>query len=213
MGDRNTAIYGDQIDSSVAGAGITKNTTDDFNHVFDVNVDDSSIEIDTDQITIKDDGVTKEHLNPDVAGTGIIQNVDGSLEINVDDATIEITSGDVLQVKDEGITEAKLDMYNAPTIGYYMKYTANGMEWSDVDSDAVQDDDLIFHEIPSGLINSINTVYTLANTPVADTVQVFLNGLLQAPGTGLDYTVSGTTITFAKAPRTHSDLYVHYVIS
>ncbi|MEQ9009523.1 MAG: hypothetical protein RLP12_16705, partial [Ekhidna sp.] len=92
---------------------------------------------------ILDDAVTKEKINPDVAGPGLIQSTDGSLEINegnglqisgdilsvnlgdlagdgivedaineefdinVDNATLEVSS-DILQVKDLGITTAKL---------------------------------------------------------------------------------------------------------
>lgn len=57
---------------------------------------------------LADDSVTKEKINVDVAGNGLGQNLDGSLEVNVDDSTVEI-SADTLQVKDGGITEAKLD--------------------------------------------------------------------------------------------------------
>ena len=56
---------------------------------------------------IQDDAVTKEKINADVAGGGLIQAGDGSLEVNDDNSTLEI-SGDVLQVKDLGITTAKL---------------------------------------------------------------------------------------------------------
>jgi hypothetical protein len=212
MAERNTAIYGDQLDATVVGLGMVKDTTDDFTHKLKVDVDGSTLGFTGNAVEVVDDGITKEKINSDVAGVGIVQNVDGSLEINVDDSTLEIASGEVLQVKDDGITEAKLDMFNTPTVGYYMKYTANGMEWADLDTDAVLESDLIFYEVPTGTINSVNTSFTLANTPVAGTVQVFLNGLLQAPG-GLDFTVSGTTLTFVKAPRTSSDLYVHYVVT
>lgn len=71
----------------------------------------------------------------------------------------------------------------------------------------------IFNEIPTGTINSINSDFTLANTPVLGTVRVFLNGSLQLEGSSLDYTISGGTITFAKAPRTNSELLVSYIYS
>lgn len=57
--------------------------------------------------SLADDSVTKAKINADVAGTGIGQNVDGSLELNVDGATVEISS-DTLRVKDGGITRPKL---------------------------------------------------------------------------------------------------------
>jgi hypothetical protein len=69
----------------------------------------------------------------------------------------------------------------------------------------------VINEKPIGLINNINHTYILVNTPVVGTVLVFLNGLLQAPGVGLDYTISGSTITFVKAPKTNNDLYVSYI--
>jgi hypothetical protein len=133
-------------------------------------------------------------------------------DLGISEAKIATNAVTETKIADEAVTEPKLNISNAPSDGYYLKYTiANGLEWADVDVDAVQDDEVICNEIPSGLINSLNTSYTIANTPVTGTVMVFLNGLLQAPGGGLDYTISGTTITFVKAPHTGSDLYVYYI--
>lgn len=70
--------------------------------------------------------------------------------------------------------------------------------------------DLIVNEIPSGDINSLNDIFTLANNPVATTVAVFLNGLIQVPGIGEEYTISGKIITFAKPPHTNSKILVNY---
>ena len=70
--------------------------------------------------------------------------------------------------------------------------------------------DLIANEIPSGVVNSINDEFTLANNPVESTVSVYLNGLIQVPGTGEEYTISGKIITFAKPPHTNSQILVNY---
>lgn len=67
---------------------------------------------------------------------------------------------------------------------------------------------LITNETPSGAINGTNTSFTLANTPVAGSVEVFLNGLLQTVGD--DYTISGSTITYATAPIAGDVLRVQY---
>jgi hypothetical protein len=56
---------------------------------------------------IQDDAVDKDKIAADVAGDGLAQNVDGSLEVTVDDSTIEIDTG-VLGVKDDGITTDKI---------------------------------------------------------------------------------------------------------
>ena len=78
---------------------------------------------------------------------------------------------------------------------------------------AVQNDDVIVGEVPTGLINSSNVTYSIANTPVASTVAIYLNGLRQREGGSYDYTISGTTVTFIKAPRTNSDLLVDYIVN
>ena len=51
--------------------------------------------------------VTKAKIAADVAGAGLVQNVDGSLDINVDNSTVEI-SADILRIKDAGVSAAKL---------------------------------------------------------------------------------------------------------
>lgn len=68
-------------------------------------------------------------------------------------------------------------------------------------------------ETPSGLVNGANTTYTLANTPVAGSEEVFLNGLLQEPGAGNDYTISGSTITYLAAPVSGDKIRVNYTKS
>lgn len=70
--------------------------------------------------------------------------------------------------------------------------------------------DFIANEIPSGSINSSNKNFSVLHDPIVGTVIVVLNGLTQIPGSGNDYTISGKIITFAKAPRTNSELLVHY---
>ncbi len=53
-------------------------------------------------------------------------------------------------------------------------------------------------ETPAGTLDGVNTVFTLSNTPTADSLTLFVN-ILQAEGT--DYTLSGATITFTVAPE------------
>jgi len=172
-----------------------------------------------------------DQIDVTALGAGLKKDVNDNLQANVDNVTLETTplvSGetDALQVKDlgistakladEAVTEAKLDVLDTPANGEVLAWNtaSSKFEWvSNESADAVQESDVICNEIPSGLINSLNTSYTIANLPVSGTVEVYLNGLLQAPGVGLDYTISGQTITFVKAPRTNSDLYVSYIIN
>ena len=64
-------------------------------------------------------------------------------------------------------------------------------------------------EAPSGLVNSSNVTFTLANTPVSNvSVKLYLNGIFQRQGT--NYTISGATITMAVAPTTGQQLDANY---
>jgi hypothetical protein len=70
--------------------------------------------------------------------------------------------------------------------------------------------DFVTRETPTGTINGVNTTFTLANTPIVNTEQLFLNGLLLEPGAGNDYTISGATITMLIVPATGDRLKVNY---
>lgn len=74
---------------------------------------------------------------------------------------------------------------------------------------AVTLDRVVTGEVPTGMIDSSNVTFTLAKTPIAGTVQVFLQGLRKKLTT--DYTVSGKTITFVTAPTTGNVLLVDYI--
>jgi hypothetical protein len=70
--------------------------------------------------------------------------------------------------------------------------------------------DFVTRETPAGTVNGVNATFTLANTPIANTESVFLNGLLQEPGAGNDYTISGATITMLNIPAAGDRLRVNY---
>jgi hypothetical protein len=116
----------------------------------------------------------------------------GVLSTNVDNATVEVST-DALQVKDLGITTAKL----ADTSITSGKLGTGARR--------------VVRETPTGAVNGSNTTFTLANTPSAGTEEVYLNGILQEPGAGNDYTISGGTITYLTAPLTGDRLRVSYM--
>lgn len=63
-------------------------------------------------------------------------------------------------------------------------------------------------ETPSGAIDDANAVYTLATAPIVGSEHVYLNGFLITQG--VDYTISGVTITFITPPETGDTLRVSY---
>lgn len=70
----------------------------------------------------------------------------------------------------------------------------------------------VTREVPSGSINGINANFNLANTPTAGSEEVFVNGVLQNPGSGNDYTISTNLITFLSGaiPQTGDVVVVNY---
>jgi len=81
-----------------------------------------------------------------------------------------------------------------------------------ISGDVILEADVLV-ENESANCNGITTDFTLASTPLASSVQVFLNGLLQEEGSGKDYTRSGTTVSFATAPATGDILIIHYIVN
>ena len=81
-----------------------------------------------------------------------------------------------------------------------------------VRSTAIQliSDIYIGNEIPSGDIDSVNKDFVLVNTPVSSSVVVRLSGVVQVPGLSKDYTLSGSTITFIKAPKVGQEVVTSY---
>jgi hypothetical protein len=77
--------------------------------------------------------------------------------------------------------------------------------------------DFVNRETPGGLVNGSNTLFTLAFAPVLNGPggtsgeTIYLNGLLQEPGSGNDYTISGQNITFLTAPLTNDRIRANYV--
>lgn len=131
---------------------------------------------------VADAGITETHLATSVAGNGLAGGAGTALSVNVDGSTLEINS-DSLRVKDAGITSAKL---------------GTGAR-------------RVVRETPTGSVNGSNTSFTLANTPASGTEEVYLNGILQEPGAGNDYTISTNTITYLTAPLTGDRLRVSYM--
>ena len=66
------------------------------------------------------------------------------------------------------------------------------------------------NETPTGSINDSNVTFTLANSPSPVlSLDLKLNGAMQTAG-GVDFTLSGATITFVVAPPTGSIIRASY---
>lgn len=63
-------------------------------------------------------------------------------------------------------------------------------------------------EVPSGLLNSLNSTFVLSHTPVSGSIKVYLRGLRLKNGD--DYTISGNVITMIIIPDSGDNFVVDY---
>ncbi len=70
--------------------------------------------------------------------------------------------------------------------------------------------DLVYAEVPTGLINSSNTAYTLVTAPINTSLKLLLNGVTLQGGAGNDYTIAGAAITMLFVPQTGDKLLAYY---
>jgi hypothetical protein len=134
---------------------------------------------------------------------------DGSTQVT--DLTISSeTQGDLLYF--DGANWVRLA--DAASAGYVLTSdAAGGLSWTAktaIGEDYIQESEVSFEDETANC-NGSQVAFTLSNSPVANSVQVFLNGLLQQQGSGKDYELSGTTVTFGTAPESGDILLVHYI--
>lgn len=68
-----------------------------------------------------------------------------------------------------------------------------------------------YNETPSGVIDGVNKTFMLLRAPnPPNSLDLFLNGLLQDQGVGGDYTLSANVITFMNAPPMGSTILASY---
>jgi hypothetical protein len=91
-----------------------------------------------------------------------------------------------------------------------LKGNGTAMSAAVAGTDFMAPSSFVTRETPTGTINGVNATFTLANTPLINTEEIYLNGLLQEPGAGNDYTISGATITMLNIPATGDRLRVNY---
>ena len=92
------------------------------------------------------------------------------------------------------------------TDGQLMTWNASMGKW--VPASNVDGPNFIQDVIPGEVVTGTDTVLgtALTQTPVAGSVKLFLNGVLQKEGATFDYTVSGTAVTWLASTGTAVDL-------
>lgn len=198
------------------GNGLTKT-----GNTLDVNVDSSSIEINSDTLRVKAAGITNAMLAGSIAASKLV----GSDIATVGTITSGTWNGTAVDVAHGGTGDTTLTAYAVLTGGTTSTgalqqvsglgssgnvLTSNGAGALPTWQAPAAAPNFVTRETPSGSVNGSNTTYTLAHTPTAGSEEVYLNGILQEPGAGNDYTISSGTITYLTAPISGDKIRVNY---
>lgn len=147
---------------------------------------------------ITTDGSSNLTVNP--IGTGLLTVAAGGVGITPAASGGQIIVGNgslnpawVTASGDVTVSSAGAMTVNNTAGSGFMKYTS-----------------IVANETPSGTVNGSNTAFTLANTPQNSSLELFVNGQLQEPGAGNDYTISGAAITMLFAPLTGDKIRAYY---
>lgn len=198
-----------------AGNGLTKS-----GNTLDVNVG-NGLEIVSDQVRVKlnattpglsvdADGLTVAlsgaTLQKDASGLKVNPNlVIDSIILNDGSSTVHL-----LPTGAGGLSVSNSYGADAVFVPAYISYT-HTFQLPGRDGTVTLNESQVIEEVPSGAINGTNTAFTIANTPVAGSVRLYLNGVRLRSGAGNDYTISGNTITMLYAPATGDVLIADYI--
>jgi hypothetical protein len=131
-------------------------------------------------------------------GTGIHLKLDGTT-LTESSSGVKVSAGGITtnELHDTSVTAGKLNSNVVATSGG-LSVSVSGL--------AVQ---FAMGEQLTGTVDGSNTSFSIANTPASSKVMVFRNGMLQVAG-GTDYTLTGTSVSFASAPASGDDLRAVY---
>lgn len=222
MAQLNTSIRGQQIRDAFFGLALKRNVAD--NDIMDLDLSELSsvvVDVANDEIAIIDasDGSSKKEAIADlitgIAGNGL-SSASGVLALDLNelsDTAIDVANDSFafLDNDDSGSKRDTIADFITAIAGTGLTATA-GVLSVDAITDNIVEGDIQFED-ESANCNGVTVNFTLSNTPITNSVQVFLNGLLQQEGSGKDYTLTGTTVAFVTAPETGDLLLIHYIIN
>lgn len=149
---------------------------------------------------------------PSWGKVGLTTHVSGTLPIanGGTNVTTTPTNGQLLIGNGSGYALAALSAGTGITV-------TNGAGTITISTSALIASNFVDKEVPTKqgggtAPDGTTTIYNLANTPVAGSEHVYVNGVLHNPGAGNDYTISGGAITFLSGaiPQTGDIVLVSY---
>ncbi len=166
---------------------------------------------------------TPDGVAIELAANGGLGISAGKLGVNADGTTLEI-AGNVLRIRDGGITTAKLGDGQVTNAKIAARAVDGGkLALGAVLTESIGDGQVTLQkcafslpvvpsfvdgEVPAGVIDGANKTFTLAHAPAGGSLHLYQNVLRLASAT--QYTLAGSTITFAVPPPLGAALLADY---
>jgi hypothetical protein len=115
--------------------------------------------------------------------------------------------GALFSVEEGSANISKLILFTVPKAG---TIGTTAVTYQTVNTAGLSSSNFVTNESISGTVDGSNTAFTLANTPVAGSVELFIEGHQLIPGAGNDYTISGAAITTLTAPLSGERVTANY---
>ncbi len=188
----------------VAGAGMTEDASNNFNVI----AANASITVNADDLEVTPGTTNGTSLEVTATGLELVSAITGARSFSGGSFSVDSGSNPILLKSGGTLTlEATADniVLNAqPTGGTDLAVSTTKY----VDDQLAALPTEVYNELPA--VTDGNANVTLANTPTAGTERVYLNGQRVTPGASNDYTISGSTVTFAIALQTGDVVLVDY---
>ena len=162
-----------------AGAGLT-----DISNVFDVVAADASLVVNADDMAVQVGNTNGTSLETTATGVELTSTVTGDRTFSSDNFTVSSNTKAEIGAPADGAV-----LTNQPSASVDLAIATTKFV-----NDALSAVTEVFNELPSVTDGSADV--TLANTPIAGTERVYLNGSRMVNGSSADFTISGSTITF-----------------
>lgn len=159
-------------------------------------------------------GITIDYAAGTLRNDNTIVSISASTLALTDDATnyVEVDSAGTVSANTSAFTTGRVPLAEVVTASGDISSVTDKRAWLDIEIGAsgLTNSNFVDREVVAFDFDGVDTTGVLANTPVAGSEHVYLNGILQEDGGSNDYTISGATITFNSAPLSGDFVSVSY---
>lgn len=132
---------------------------------------------------------------------GVTSAIQTQLDAKIDKTAID-TDTTLADSSDDKVASSK-------AVKVYVDATKTDLQ-NQISAAVVKISTFVDEEVPVGTIDGVNKVFTLANSPAAGSVKLYLNGQRYRAGAENDFVIADKVITMVEAPVVNDTLFADY---